>query len=343
MNRGAVLLVLLFVSAGVTSCGGADEPAAAIDAGVLRIPAGDVVGGDLASIRDFAFVDSTLFVLDFRQRAVVVLRRFADSWRAVRTFGRSGGGPGEFDDPVALDFDSARGLVAVLQRGGRIELFDTAGVYQRTETTRLPCLSARVQLAHYGEQRLVAQSCRGAEVNGLAADTMYVVLASVAADREPRLITRQATATVNGKWGSIIPASAPLAIGRDSVLFAGGFDNCLLRSPAREPLRFAIGCHPAMARYAMPPMPPMPMGGARWPRHIPLFDSALFVGTHPVLARPFSEDSMILESVRAPGHHVAVASLDAFVACKPAGCLWFHADASRLKLVTESELLRLLP
>ena len=95
---------------------------------VLRIGAVDVEGpAQFGRIRDIE-VDrlGRIYVLEAQSREV---RVFDQAGRHVRSFGRSGAGPGEFRNPTTLAWMADDRLVVVDPGGGRYSLFDTAGAY----------------------------------------------------------------------------------------------------------------------------------------------------------------------------------------------------------------------
>jgi hypothetical protein len=67
-----------------------------------------------------------LYVLDAQAKEV---RVFDAAGKHVRTFGRQGGGPGEFEEPAALLWGPDENLWVVDQRNSRFSVFDTAGTY----------------------------------------------------------------------------------------------------------------------------------------------------------------------------------------------------------------------
>ncbi len=67
-----------------------------------------------------------VYVLDRQAR---VVRVFDRDGRYVRTLGRPGAGPGEFEDPIAIEWLPNQTLVVVDQRNARYTIYDTNGTY----------------------------------------------------------------------------------------------------------------------------------------------------------------------------------------------------------------------
>ena len=107
------------------------------DAGHARVLAfddtGEVVGvygkeGQLENPADVAVAaDGTLFIADSKAHRVVVLD--VDTGEVRRSFGRRGGGPGEFAYPTSLAFDAEGTLYVVDQINSRVQLLTAEGEY----------------------------------------------------------------------------------------------------------------------------------------------------------------------------------------------------------------------
>jgi hypothetical protein len=80
--------------------------------------------------------------LDRHQRIWVLerhsqeIRVFERDGRHVRTFGRKGGGPGEFQDALGMAFGPDERLWVVDPQFGRVTIFDTTGAVVTTHRTR---------------------------------------------------------------------------------------------------------------------------------------------------------------------------------------------------------------
>lgn len=95
---------------------------------VMRLGSMEAEGPELFG--DVAAVEmdelSRIYVLDAHAREVRVFDR---DGRHVRSFGRQGGGPGEFEAPAALLWGADGNLWVVDQRNARYAVFDTVGQY----------------------------------------------------------------------------------------------------------------------------------------------------------------------------------------------------------------------
>ena len=70
-------------------------------------------------------------VVDYSNGRVQV---FDPAGAYLRTIGRSGQGPGEFENPTRIDFGGLEGAIQVLDRYRRVNLFDEKGAYTRSVT-----------------------------------------------------------------------------------------------------------------------------------------------------------------------------------------------------------------
>lgn len=98
----------------------------------LRIGSAEAAGPELfGEIADLAIDDyGRIYVLDSQARQI---RVFGADGRHMRTFGRRGSGPGEFERPTGMAWDGDRRLWVVDARNARYAVFDTAGSYQTGE------------------------------------------------------------------------------------------------------------------------------------------------------------------------------------------------------------------
>ncbi len=146
---------LTILAVALTACGRADHGAAVVHvdtlpngaihvrsegaqwapgAGWRAVPdltlGGDDAGEiDLTDIRGLAVdAQDRIYLLDNQNAAIHV---FDATGRRVRTIGRRGGGPGEFNQPIGIAIHGAR-LIAVDQGNVRITEFDTSGAVMAT-------------------------------------------------------------------------------------------------------------------------------------------------------------------------------------------------------------------
>src|SRR5687768_14181723 len=194
-----------------------------------RLTWGPVTGGDAPTeVSDFTRLGDTLIVLDGRAARVLLLRADAGGWRAIGGWGRRGGGPGEFQRASAVALTSG-GEVAVLEEGGRIQLFDLTGRPRRAERAALPCVTRRPTLAYGpGRVRWLAGNCAGP---GAARDTLFTFLFRADGDGEYREVRRVPRMALDFSWGSLLGTRHPLADAGDGVWFGTGGDDCAWRVP----------------------------------------------------------------------------------------------------------------
>jgi len=87
--------------------------------------------GDYAfgQIRSFTVDDAgSIYVLDYKDSHIKV---FAASGEYVRTFGRKGQGPGEFDNPLMLSINRTSSELVVFQVSRKMSFFKTDGTFLR--------------------------------------------------------------------------------------------------------------------------------------------------------------------------------------------------------------------
>ncbi len=95
----------------------------------LRLGGPDVKGDCAFNQIQTIAVDAqeNIFVLDYKESNVKV---FDKNGKYLRTIGRKGQGPGEFDGPAVMGFDRASGALLVLESGARrISCFDPQGKF----------------------------------------------------------------------------------------------------------------------------------------------------------------------------------------------------------------------
>ncbi|HEV2148996.1 MAG TPA: 6-bladed beta-propeller [Longimicrobiaceae bacterium] len=101
----------------------------------LRIGSAEVDGPELFGQVAALTVDplGRIYVLDDQAKEV---RVFDARGKHVRSFGRKGGGPGEFESPGSLDWDPQGHLWIVDQSNARFSVFDTAGAFVTSHRRR---------------------------------------------------------------------------------------------------------------------------------------------------------------------------------------------------------------
>lgn len=302
------------------------------------------VAGDLpVDVDDFTLAGDTVVALDRRGARVLLLRPAGDRWAPVGGWGRAGGGPGEFERPVALA-RTAAGEVAVLEESGRLQRFDPAGRLVGSERVPLPCVARTARLAFGpGAARWLAASCGG---TGRSRDTIFTALfraEGAGAYAEVRRLPRMAT---DLSWGSVLGTRHPLADDGDVVWFGTFQDGCAWRlagSAAGATTAPARRCALVRERLASPPPPDLDRQRReaerrgqrqvarllRWPPTLPPFVALLRDGERLLLARPLGPDSLAIVPAGAPfdaARARLVAPLASFVTCARGGCLWYDGD-----------------
>lgn len=288
---------------------------------------------DAGLIQDFDVDGDRLYLLE-RFGRVLVLERRARGWSLVTVFGRRGKGPGEFGYTTGV---AAVDGAVVVTEWGRLQRFTPAGDLISAQVLTLPCTMPRPAVAAGGTGLYVHGNClRTAYVT----DTMKAVLAWAADGEAFRIIAEEVRFTRNGSMGSIFGASSALTPSADGRhLFGGGPANCLwhIDENAAEPGSSPAvhGECPAALRLYSAPAPPelerrlragLPGMQLEWPATLPAFVERVRAGDDVVLLRPFSADSVVLQTAGTNGRDLAVAPLNGLVTCRAAGCLWVFED-----------------
>jgi hypothetical protein len=187
------------------------------------------IGGDNASA-DAAFMDIAgiavtpqghMYVLDAGHRSV---RVFDPRGRVLRRFGRQGGGPGEFQLPVAIWVDTVVGVVDLAQQ--RMSHFTTDGRHLRTEP--VPTLDevpvVRLTPLRYG--RAVGQTPSRMGVSGGGAvreGSPYVALVVLSRGARPDTLLR-----MHSGVSAFHPRDAPVPFGTVSSHMGWGGAHAVL-------------------------------------------------------------------------------------------------------------------
>ena len=315
-----------------------------------------VDAGAVTSVQDFAMMGDTLAILDQRAARLVLLVAADGHWRAVRAQGRRGGGPGEFNRPRAMAPIGDTAL-AVLEEGGRLQLFDHELRLVRAVTRAIPCPMFAPTIADAGDGRIaVAGNCGGA---GAARDTVFSVLFT-ARPFESAMGWQQLFGTprmaVDLSWGASFATLHPLSVSADSLRFGTGLDGCLA-SVARYPSRSGGAapqpphrtCDLVMERLHSDPPASLEVSRAAarrrgdrrmermltWPEALPAFWTTVSDGGDLLLVRPISMDSLVFVPAGRP-FDAALARLagplPTFVTCSDGACVWYDPEHERLAL-----------
>lgn len=345
------LPMLLLASLAVAACAAADAPRPVEyrpDPSIERLQYAYTDAPDIGIIRDFDLADDRLYLLD-RLDAVHVLERAGDGWAKVHEWGSRGAGPGEFRNASGLTVTPA-GDVAVIE-AERLQIFSRDGAVRGTFTTALPCPMMLPGIASSRAGFMVHGNCMR---RGLVTDTMKAVVAWTADTVRYRIITEEPRFTRDGTVGSMFSAPQALVpVADGSFLFGTGSDDCITTLTAPSADAVVAGalalppsrrCGLVRTRYSAPPPPGIAAriragagpGGAAivWPDALPAYIDRVQAGSSSlVLLRPFTADSIVLQSAEPGGRDIAVAPLNGFVACKAAGCLWILEDTQPMRMV----------
>lgn len=124
--RGSLVIGLVLLSLGPAHLPAAEDPTVAIKLGPpLEIGRAELLFGSVASVCEDGKGD--LYVLDQREQKV---HKFSPDGRLLRTFGRKGQGPGDFQSPGRIVFTS-QGELAVLEDISYVSFHTTDGAFVR--------------------------------------------------------------------------------------------------------------------------------------------------------------------------------------------------------------------
>lgn len=287
---------------------------------------------DAGLVQDFDAGSGRLYLLE-RFGRVLVLERRADGWAQVASFGRPGAGPGEFGNTTGI---AAVDGAVVVTEWGRLQRFTSTGEFISAQVLTLPCAMPRPAAAAGRTGLFVHGNClRTAYVT----DTMKAVLAWAPDEETFRIIAEDVRFTRDGSTGSIFGAASALTTSADGRHLFGGGGHCLwhvdesIVAPGDVPVVEAQ-CPAATRLYSAPPPPALqrrlnaglPGMKLEWPRALPTFVERIRAGDDVVLLRPFSADSVVLQTAGPDARDLAVAPLNGLVTCRAAGCLWVFED-----------------
>lgn len=134
-SRNRVLILLGF---GLTACSAGERSETDVPLWTLEevVRIGSRDGGEtaLTFVSDVHFTNEAIYVLEMQPARIV---EFDRSGQWIRTFGRSGPGPGEFVGPWSLGTHGSTLWVGD-PRGARMELFSMDGEFQRSIRFQIP-------------------------------------------------------------------------------------------------------------------------------------------------------------------------------------------------------------
>lgn len=327
---GAGLLCL------VGGCGaaGADTPGQGVtfrpSESLVRLRAERLDGDDIGLVRDFDISGDTVYLLDVTGR-VAVVERDTSGLRLVGHFARQGAGPGELLRPTGIAL--AGGSVAVMD-GTRLQLFSRSGEFLESRQVTLPCMMMLPSIAAARNGFFVHGGCLQ---RGIVTDTMKAVLAWSADTSAWEVIVQTPRFTSDGSVGTVFGVRSLLTTGADERhVFGGGETNCFWSILDRGGRPSAEQTCPAVdVLYSADPPPAVAerlragrIAGMKieWPETLPVYMERFAAGGETLLLRPFSADSLVLQSAAPASIDFAVAPLDGLIGCKAGGCVWLLED-----------------
>ncbi|HEX6693933.1 MAG TPA: hypothetical protein VF035_04430 [Longimicrobiales bacterium] len=315
------------------------------DGTVPRISfSGDPV--DASMVRDFDVLDGELYLLDVAASRVVVLADSSGEWKAVRSFGRPGQGPGELNAPSGIAVLPVTGEV-IIADNSVLHRFTRAGEYIETQHPALPCTLGLPHLDAVGDALLLSGRC-------LHGDTMRAELhwlPRIQADTAVRVAYDPLYSISNG--GSPFAASAFFGGGGGHGLFGGGASGCLARVDLQSrPPAATTTCAVAASRYALVPdeelkqkskalaaSRPWAAAAFELPDELPVFLDRVVWDGRDYLLRPFSTDSAVLREVGSE-KDLVITGLTDLIGCREAGCLWVsQEDVPRVMFLPRDRIL----
>lgn len=308
----------------------------------------------VAAVRDFDGVGDRLYLLD--PLVPAVHRVEVEDGRLVHrgSFGRRGGGPGEFSAPTGIAVLRQPAGVAVIEPG-RIHVFDLEGRHIESVAPALPCATPLPRIAAAARGIFVHADCVRRSAAG---DTMAAVLFWSPDGRDFTEIARDARYSMSGGFGDVFAADTPLGEGNgDLHAFGAGVSPCVFvvdeagGTPAarRE-------CDSGMEAYSlelreetrrqiegMRKRNPSLAGMFRVPDRNAMYAQALVIGQHVALVRGYSEDSLVLRRFGSQ-RDAAVLPRDGWTGCRRSGCLYADPEpgGTRLRFVPAPHLEALL-
>lgn len=302
-------------------------------------PAGEsvLVPGSHA-VRDFDGDGDWLYLLDPLAPAVRVLRRSSGQWQSAGSFGRRGGGPGEFAAPSGVA-QLRDGRVAVVEPE-RIHFFTAAGTYLESRAPRFPCALPLPHIAGARHGLFVHGSCL---LGG--ADTMAQVLLWSADGAELQEVARDARFTTNGAFGNAYGPARGLTDGTDRHLFGSGARPCVYRVletdsiPVTErlcdarlrPFRLELSPETRASLEGRRRRSPLAAGPLTIPRMHPFYVERVVLQTGDGWLRSWAEDSLVLRLIN-DERDLAVLPYRGLIGCRRNGCLWAFNELEGVRI-----------
>lgn len=293
---------------------------------------------------DFDLAADRLYLLDPLTPAVHQVALGTGGPKYLGSFGRRGGGPGEFTNPTGIAVLDSPARVAVIEPG-RIHTFTPAGDYLSSVAPDLPCLMARPRLGGGRSGLYVHGDCVR---RGIGADTMVAMLFWSPDGEHLRELAAEARFTLDGSWGHPFGASVAWSEGPEALhVFGNGTTPCVTEVvEAGATPQVTRRCNDAMRAYRldlsratratlerMRQRSPVLGRAVRIPAVHPYYTRPVVLGGSPALLRGFSEDSTVLRSFGATTD-LAVLPFTGMVGCRRGVCLGVEdrTTGTRLRL-----------
>jgi hypothetical protein len=312
------------------------------DSGVSRFHTAADAVEEATMINDFDVSDGEMFVLDAGGPQVIVLHQVGGHWKAVRSFGRRGGGPGELLAPSGIAVLPATRRIVVVDQD-RLHYFNATGEYLETRVPVLPCHLGMPRVASAGTGVLLTGRC-------IHADTMMAELFYVPAVGDTAsLIASDPIYAIDGSAGSVLSANSFYADGADHGLFGSGTGDCIYRvrgvaaADGAQPNGSAVptavrDCAVGNEHYAFTVDPEFrekakalaaakPWAAATFaiPTELPLYMAPAVAGASDLVIRPVTNDSVAFRAIGSD-QDLLIMPAQGLIGCRAAGCLWSGSD-----------------
>lgn len=294
------------------------------------------------AVADFDVAGDQLYLLDPLAPAVHRVGLSFDGATHLGSFGRRGGGPGEFSSPTGIAVLAAPPRLAVIEPG-RIHTFTLEGEYLSSIAPDLPCLMARPRLGGGRRGMYVHGDCLR---RGIGTDTMVAMLFwSPDGERYDELVA-ESRFTLDGRWGNPFGASVAWAEGPADVhVFGGGTWQCLTEvvedaepprtvrhcSDAMRPHRLELSRETRASLERMQRRSPVLQRVIRIPDNHPYYTRALVLDGLPAVMRGYSEDSTVLRKFGS-ATDLAVLPITDMLGCRRGVCVGIEARTAGTRL-----------
>ena len=320
--------------------------------GTLR-PTGELLDlPDVQAVADFDVAGRVLYLLDPQVPAVHRVGLSPEGPTYLGSFGRRGGGPGEFSRPTGLAVLASPPRLGVIEPG-RIHIFALDGEYLSSLAPDLPCMMARPRLGGGRRGIYVHGDCLR---RGIGTDTMVAMLFWSADGERYMELAKEPRFTLDGGWGNPFGASLAWAEGpADMHVFGSGTMPCVTEvmedaetprtvrrcDPAMQPYRLDLARETRASLEQMRRRNPLLQQAIRIPDRHAYYTRALVVDGLSGVLRGYSEDSTVLRSFGS-ATDLAVLKVTDMLGCRRGVCVGVEdrTAGTRLRLYRpDSDLL----